>query len=488
MDKRIILIVGGGVAAILLIAVVLFGAGCLRQKEPVKSKSTAQIELTYYKLYDDSDVIEPLIQEYQAKNPNIKIRYRQFTNPDEYYDLVLNELAEGEGPDIFSVPNTWFIKNYKKISPAPLDLVPPKAFEDTFVAVTYKDLVRIDPTTGAYAVYGIPMSVDTLALYYNKDQFDDKIPERGKPATTWEGLKEDVFKLTKKDNSFERFEVAGIALGYADNISRAFDILVMMILQQGGDFYDANMAKAVFSDNQGVASDGNPIKPGAKALELYTSFANPSNKNYSWNNYLSDANSDTKEITTFARGKVSMIIGYSYMYDQIIKEIDELKNKGLETIDSRAVKIAMIPQMKDPLISTEKRDAYAYYFVETIPRTSKNSKAAWDFLIYLSSKDTLKYYNEKTHKPTSRRDMIEEQKIDPIYGVFAEQIGFAESLPIYDEKSYSTAFIKAVNAVLATKKPEDAMKIAQDEINAILPSGGLLPQVTVKEDATAKTK
>jgi len=84
--------------------------------------------------------------------------------------------------------------------------------------------------------------------------------------------------------------------------------------------------------------------------------------------------------------------------------------------------------------------------------------------------------------------MIEEQKIDPIYGVFAEQIGFAESLPIYDEKLYNTIFVKAINAVLNTKKPEDAMKIAQDEINAILPTGGLLPQVTVKEDATTKTR
>jgi len=487
MDKRILLIVGGGIAAVLLIVLIMFGAGCLRTKEPTKIKNTAQIELTYYKLYDDSDVIEPLIQEYQAKNPTIKINYRQFTNPEEYYDLILNELAEGEGPDIFSVPNNWFIKNYKKISPAPLDLVPPNAFEDTFVAVTAKDLIRTDPATGSSAVYGIPLSVDTLALYYNKDQFDDKIPERGKPATTWEGLKEDVYKLTKKDNSFERFEVAGIAMGYADNITRAFDILTMLILQEGGDFYDKNMAKAVFADNQGVGSDGNPIKPGAKALELYTSFSNPSNKNYSWNNYLSDANSDTKEITTFARGKVSMIIGYSYMYNQIINEIDELKNKGLETIDTASVKVAMIPQMKDPTISTTKRDAYAYYFAETVPRTSKNARYAWDFLIYLSGKESLTYYNEKTHNPTSRRDMIDEQKIDPIYGVFAEQIGFAESLPIFDEKAYNTAFIKAINAVLATKKPEDAMKIAQDEINAILPSGGLLPQVTVKED-NEKTK
>jgi len=486
MNKKTILIVGAGVIALILIFLIVFGAGCLRQKENIKVQKVEQIELTYYKLFDNSDVIEPLIQEYQSKHTNVKINYRKFTNANEYFDLIVNELAEGEGPDIFSVPNTWFTKNYKKISPAPLDLIPPKVFEDTFVAVTAGDLVRSDPLTGSSAVYGLPMTIDTLALFYNKDQFDDKIPERGKPSTTWEGIKEDVYKLTKKDNSFERFEVAGIALGYADNISRASDILMMLVIQMGGDFYDENYAKAIFADSQGISSDGSTLKPGAQALELYTSFANPSNKNYSWNTYLSDANSDTKEITTFARGKVSMIIGYSYMYDEIMNEIDELKNKGLDTIDKNSVKVAIIPQMKDPALSTSKRDAYAHYYVETVPRTSKNSRYAWDFLNFITTKESLQHYYDQTHKPTSRRDMIDDQKNDPIYGVFAEQIGFAESIPIYDENSYSVSFMKAVNAVLATKKPEDAMKIAQDEINAILPGGGLLPQVTVKAEDNEK--
>ena len=75
--------------------------------------------------------------------------------------------------------------------------------------------------------------------------------------------------------------------------------------------------------------------------------------------------------------------------------------------------------------------------------------------------------------------MIEDQTNDPIYGVFAEQIGFAESLPIYDEQKYEEIMLKAINAVLATKSSQDAMKNAQDEINDILPSEGLLPQVTV---------
>lgn len=482
MNKRLIITIGGAVLGIAFIGLIAFSAGCFRTKEYRPTQSNEMVELTYYKLFDDSDVMEPIIQEYRALFPNVKINYRQFTDTEEYYDLILNELAEGEGPDIFSVPNTWFVKNYKKVYPAPTNMYPPQIFEDEFVSVTMDDLVKQNPETGDLQVYGIPMTVDTLALYYNKDQFDDAIPEQGKPSVTWDGIKEDVYKLTKKDNSFERFEVSGMAMGFADNISRAVDILYLLMLQDGGSIYDQNYMEAIFAQQQGIGSDGSTIKPGENALELYTSFADSTNKNYSWNSYLSDANSDEKEITTFARGKVSMIIGYSYMYEQILDEIDELQAKGLSTIDPDVIRIAMIPQKMDPSQSTEKRVAYAHYFAETVARTSENPDWAWDFIVFATSKEQLQHYNEKTHKPTSRRDMIEEQKEDPIYGVFAEQIGIAESFPIYDEAAYEQIFLKAIESVLATKSPADAMKIAQDEINAILPSEGLIPQVTVPDE------
>lgn len=487
MNRRLLIIIGAGVLGVLFIGLIAFGAGCFRTKEYVNTQSDEMVELTYYKLFDDSEVMDPIIQEYRALFPNVKINYRKFIDDEEYYNLILNELAEGEGPDIFSVPNTWFVKNYKKVSPAPSNMLPYQVFEDTFVSVTMDDLVKPDPDSGELLVHGIPMTVDTLALYYNKEHFDDALPAQGKPSITWDGIKEDVFSLTKKDNSFERFKVAGIAMGFADNISRAVDIVYLLMLQDGGDIYDQNYQKAIFAQQQGVGSNGAVIKPGPNALELYTGFADSTNKNYSWNSYLADADSSEKEITTFARGKVSMIIGYSYMYEQIVDEIGELQSKGLSTIDPDVIRIAPIPQKNDPAQSTEKRVAYAHYFAETVARTSDHPEWAWDFLVFATSKESLQHYNEKTHKPTSRRDMIEELQADPVYGVFAQQIGFAESFPIYDEMEYKNIFTKAIESVLATKSPADAMKIAQDEINAMLPSEGLIPQVTVQDEEEAAT-
>jgi ABC-type glycerol-3-phosphate transport system substrate-binding protein len=465
--------------SLLLLTLTLF-PGCFLKKttDTTTETDTEEIELVYYRLFDDSDVFAPIIQQYESDNPNVTITYKKFTDPDEYLNLIINELAEGEGPDLFSMNNTWFTEHRKKLSPAPITLVTTEDFESTFVDVASQDLILQDET-GTDRVYGIPLYVDTLALYYNEDQFEDAIPSRGEPATTWSELQEDVFKLTKADNSFERFEVAGIAMGRSDNILRAVDILYLLMIQFGSVFYDSTYSEATFADAQGASTTGLYF-PAAEALDFFTSFSLPSSKYYSWNAYLADADSDEKEIETFAKGKVSMIIGYSYVYEQILDQIEELNDSGESAIDSAAVKVAEIPQVEDPETSTEKRDTYASYFAETVSRTSEYPEEAWEFLTYLANAENLQHYHDETHRPTSRRDLIEEQADEAIYGIFVNQIGFAESFPVADFQAYETIFEGVIEAVLDTEDSQEVMNAAQSAVNAYIPEGGLFP-VTVSE-------
>lgn len=457
--------------------------GCFQKDKPASNANSNQVKLVYYKLFDNEDVIQPLISQYQAAHPNVTITYRKFVDPVEYQKLLLNELAEGQGPDLFSAPNSWFLKNVKKINPLPLDKINPQQFDQTFVNVASQDLVLADPADGQKKVFGLPLTVDTLALYYNKALYEDALPSSGRPATTWDALKEDVFQLSKKDNSFERFQVSGIAMGRSDNISRAVDILYMLMLQFKSQFYNSNVSKATFADQQAMNSTGFGINPAAEALSLYTSFALSTQKNYSWNNYLADSTSTVKEMDTFAKGKVAMIFGYSYLYEQIKAEIKDLKDKGVQTIDPNNIRVSVVPQVQDPATSQNTREALASYYAETVARTSQHPQEAWDFLMFLSSKNSLQVYNQKTHLPTSRRDLINEQKTDVIYGPFAEQIGFADSFPIYDDQAYNGIFSKAIDSVLSTVDPAEAMKIAQEAISKLLPTQGLIPQNPVPKAA-----
>ena len=451
-----------------------FLSGCVKKDQPATSK-TDRVNLVFYSLFDDEDIYQPLIQQYSAKHPNVTITYRKFTDPVDYMNLIINELAEGQGPDIFAAPNYWFLRNVKKVSPLPSITFSPQQFQQTFVSVANDDLVFTDPNDGQKKVYGIPLYVDTLALYYNKADFEDKLPSQGHPSSTWEGIKNDVFQLTKTDNSFERFQVAGIAMGRSDNIARAVDILYMLMLQYKTNFYNSTLSQTAFVNQQTPTSTGLLINPASEALRLYTSFALPSNKNYSWNEYLANSASPVKEMETFARGKVAMIFGYSYLYEQIKAEINDLKGKGVNTIDPKDIQVSDVPQVNDPATSTENRVAFANYNALTVARTTEHPAEAWDFLLFLSSKNNLQYYNSKTHEPTSRRDMIKDQMQDPIYGVFAEQTGYAQSLPVYDYDRYNQIFAQAIDSVLATTSPQDAIRNAAAAIDALLPTSGMAP-------------
>lgn len=459
--------------AVLLATSLLFAlSGCGKKKAPTQQQKQEPVELTYYRLFDGEDVFAPLIAEYQKQNKNVTINYRKFTDPDQYMDLIINEMAEGEGPDLFSMHNSWFPKHRKKLSPIPESLIAVTDFQNTFVKVTADDLILPDET-GANRIYGLPFYVDTLALYYNSEHFEDAVPSRGKPAGTWGELQEDVFKLTKTDNSFERFERAGIAMGRSDNILRAIDILYLLFIQYGVEFYDTGYTEATFSKG------ANP--PAVDALAFYTGFALPSSKYYNWNAYLAGSDSEEKEITTFARGKVSMIIGYSYLYEQIMNSIKDIDKKGRDAIDPKVVQVAPIPQLEDPETSIDKRDTYASYFAETVSRTSKHPDEAWKFLSFLVTKENLEHYHDQTKRPTSRRDMIDDQKEDPIYGVFADQIGFAESLILANPQAYEKIFKQVIESVLATKSPKDALKEAELEANIYIPPTGLFPITVVPE-------
>lgn len=438
--------------------------GCLRTKTAETTTNLPAVTLTFYGLFDNEDVYTPFIDAYQTAHPNVTILYKKFTDPTSYMDLIVNELAEGQGPDIFMMHNTWFPKNFKKLTPAPATEITPDIFRSSFVDVTADDLI-IPDAQNQEQVWGIPMYVDTLALYYNDAHFEDAIPSQGKPSTTWDGIKNDVTLLNRQDQSFERFQRSGIALGRSDNILRAFDILMMMMLDYKVGFYSDDLTTTT------LGSDPNALK----ALELYTSFGLPSQKNYSWNKYLSDADSAEKELTTFAKGKLSMLFGYSFSYDQILNEISRLQQEDEETIDINNVKIQEALQVFDPTTSAETRKAYASYYVPVVSRTSQNSDYAWDFLLSMTNTSLLTDYNKSTHRPSALRSLITDEMKDPIYGVFAAQVGYAHSVTMSDPTEFKTDFLSAIDQILGTARPEDALRNLGEEIQAQIPSSGVKP-------------
>jgi multiple sugar transport system substrate-binding protein len=438
---------------------VLSISGCKKQQQV--GPAPEQITLTYYKLFENEENFENTFNKFQSQNPNVQIIYKKFVDPERYIETIIDEIAEGGGPDIMSVPNTWIRQNYKKLTPAPETLATPEIYRDLFVDIAAQDNILTD-SEGVEKIYGLPLTVDNLALFYNDKHFEEVIPERGKPSTTWTGIVQDVQRLNKQNSSsLDKFDRSGISLGRSDNISRAADVFYLMLMQNDVDFYNKQFTATNFA-TKNETSD---------VLKYILSFSDEEQPNYSWNKFIADPTSPEKEVTPFALGKTSMIFGYSSQYKNILNVIDSNKKAGKDTISIGDVKIAPIPQTS----LDGERVTLAQYYTETVSRNSKHPEAAWKLITFMAQEDNLEKWYKKDFKPTSLRSLIPKQRSNPIFGTFIEQIGYSRTLPIVDLYKYKTIIDTMITNSIGEEFVRSELLSTQQKLNQIIPNEGAYP-------------
>ena len=282
------------------------------------------------------------------------------------------------------------------------------------------------------------MYLDTLAIYFNKTLFRNVLSKPyPAPELMWAGVREDVIALTAEDSDDpEGFRLAGIALGRTDNITRGIELFYTLYLQLGGQ----NLTEA--SKERERDDFGKAYQPLAATVDFLTSFSrNPRNQEYSWNSKIA-AEAPEKELNAFVRGKVAMIAGYSYYFEEIKNLIRQQK----KSIEISEVGIAPFPQIHDPQAGNPKV-VLADFFALAVAKSSENPLESWQLILELTGNSAQEEYFEITKKPTSRRDLIEEQKEDSLFGIFAEQAVYADTLAIADDKLFAEAVADILNRV-----------------------------------------
>src|SRR3989344_6940843 len=131
------------------------------------------VQLEMWGVFDNPNVYSEIFDEYRKIHKNVNFNYRSFEYGD-YENALINAFAAGNGPDIYLIHNTWLPKHLDKLAPLPSQnsktgetFITLPEYERTFVDVASHDLVA------GGRIYGAPLYVDTLALYYNKDLFND---------------------------------------------------------------------------------------------------------------------------------------------------------------------------------------------------------------------------------------------------------------------------------------------------------------------------
>lgn len=447
------------VAALSLVA--LLGAGC-------GGPSTAQVaaskpvKLVIWRVFDAEDSLQPIMQAYQKIHPNISFEYRELRS-NEFKNELLRALAEGTGPDIFSLNNAWVGEYQSLIAPLPSSLKIPyaevrgtikketiytikeqpslslRSLKTDFVDVVASDVLRPYQDNVKAAVidhiFGLPLSVDTLALYYNKDLLNAAgFPE---PPKTWTEFQTQTTKLTHVGANNE-ISQSGTALGTSKNVERASDILSLLMMQNGTQMTDDHGA-ATFAlpnqDRQIVALD---------AVNFYTDFANPTKQVYSWNK------SQPNSFDAFTAGKTAFFFGYSYHAPLIRAAAPKLP-----------FAIANVPQ-----IEGGKNVNFANYWIETVSKATQNKDFAWDFIQFETSAEQVPEFLKLTRKPTARRALINSQMQDEDLSVFASQLLTAKSwYKGKDTMVAENAMLGLIDAVLAGDDAQKSIQEAQNKVN-----------------------
>lgn len=431
---KIILIVLG---AFVLLGLLLFAVRSFLGR----TTKPETVTLTYWGLWEDEQAIEPLIAEFEASHPGVEVNYVKQAKED-YRERLVNSLARQSGPDIFRFHNTWTPMLERELAPLPAEVMDSSAFSQTFYPVAQQDLRR-----GADLV-GIPLMFDGLALFINEEIFSNRY-QTVPVAFTWDELRKLALELTIKDEE-GRIKLAGVALGRTDNVDHWQDILALMMLQN-----KTNLARPDECIEQTCF--------GADALSFFALF---STTDRVWDETMPPSTQ------AFAAGKLAMYFGPSW-------RIFEIKKQN-PSLSFRVVPVPQLPKTNpsDPDIT------WASYWAEGVWSKSASPKLAWEFLKFLSERDSLQKIYQNSARTRlfgpiyPRPDMAALLESDPLVGAFVKQAPDSRSWylasrtfdgPTGINSRISSYFEDAVNAVVAGQmSAADALPTVTSGVTQVL--------------------
>lgn len=386
----------------------LFGFGCKGLSEDEQA-SVRGVSIDYWTVFNDVDQLRAFAAAYTATKPHIRINIRQ-VRYEEFEQQFLNALADDVSPDIISVHAKDIGKYQPRLSPMPRTVqvanvfIKGKYVKETVVQPEvntlpslsvirqqYMGTVAADVIRGG-SVYGLPLALDTLALYYDKDLLDKA--GVATPPATWEEFLAAVKASTKYDSTDNVIQ-AGVALGTGNNIDNAPDLLAMLMMQNGLRVAEDGIVTITAGAEQGIQT-----APAIEALRFYTDFARPTKEVYSWHTNMENA------FDAFVRGQSVFFIGYAHDFPRIRARAPQ-KN----------VAIVALPQL-----NTNGPANVANYWVESVVKKSTDQDVAWDFIRFMSSPENIKTYTDATKQPSPLRIHVNTQLEDPVLEPFVSQI------------------------------------------------------------------
>lgn len=397
-----------------LFTAILLLAAC--SADPESSDSGKKQTITWWDtMTTDGSVnaINKIIAEYETAHPNVDIKRTYVSYSDIKTKLLLGSIGN-QGPDILWIDSA----DHQTFAAAGVladitEEVEAWGQADQYIEGPWSSTVYDGRN------YGVPVGSNNLALYYNKDYFE----QAGlKPPTNWEELQSAAKELTQGD-------VFGFAVSAVKTEEGTFQFLPFM-LQAGADIIDFD-------------------SPGTlKALTMMTDMVNAG---YMSRDVVAQKQADTA--TQFAAGKLAMMVNGTWQIP-FLKENSKV-NWGIVELPADEKSVTVLGG-----------ENWA------ISEASKHKEIAFDVIQFANEPDRLKDLLQTNGRLPSRGDLLK----DPFWQEDENMKVFADSMLGSRARAYGPNYASISEAIqtmlqeslTGAKTPEAAQKSASAVIHELL--------------------
>lgn len=365
--------------------------------------------------------------------------------PDSGFDSELvNAIAEGRGPDVVLAFHERILKNQAKLYVIPFESFSQRDFQNDFI-----EGAAVLATPKGYL--GVPLVVDPLVLYYNRDIFTNA--SLISPPALWADMYTLAANLTTKNVNTGAISQSAIPLGSYNNVLYAKPILATMVMQAGGRIVEDTSLyiRATLTNTYNL-----PYGPGNAALLFFTEFSNPAKIFYTWNRSLPDS------LTQFAAGDSAMFVG-------LASDLQKIRDKN----PNLSFDAARLPQSSGSL----REITYGRFLTIAVTKATFNPTAAFGVAFEMMSTPSVSLLSGMVALPPARRDLLKTVPADPFAAIFYDSAIRAVAWKDPDTEATDIIFKNMIENVTSGRlRVEEAVNRGQAEFQTLLEN--LIPQAS----------
>jgi len=411
------------ILTILFLCITLLLTSCSPQR--------AQVNFVFMKTSDFTQPYwEGVINDFEAQNPDIQVNLQVFTW-EEGAQKIDAMVAQGNPPTLARVATRWIPKYVAAGLLEPVDGYMSPEFRSQFIPLLINEGAQYEGRT-----FGLPITVSSRALYYNKSLF--KQAGLALPPKNWTDLRNAAQAIHALGSETYGFGVQG-KQGKQPEVSTYF---YYFLWGNGGEILTKDGTRPAFNGPEGL--EAATFLKGMIADGLTQ--PNPTE---------SETDFPRKDMeTAFVEGKLGMVITGPWLASRLAKEAPNL-DYGLSTIPYQTTPTTLAAG--DTLI---------------LFKQAKNKEAAWKFIEFLYADDyRLKYALGDGVLP-EKISVAQNKQIteNPAYSFFMEKLptGRFEPVNVKSEDISKVVANALQSAYLNDMSPADALNAAAAEVLQML--------------------